>query len=136
MSLSIISGVAEVLHSTVVTTFGGMGAKVTLNLSGRDILVEVNFESDVKVEDVAVNPHYTDDGLSLTLINFDGDDGRGSAWPVPVTAVGENTIFLHFRVFKYGRSPDRTLHLTFYSVANVDFSYLGPPGGPLEQHLK
>ena len=30
--------------------------------------------------------------------------------------VGDDVVFVHFKVFRYGRTPDRTVHYTFYAA--------------------
>ena len=55
--------------------------------------------------------------LSLRLVNFGGTAGRGSAQPVLLSETPRDLLFFHFRVFRYGRTDDHTVHYTFYRVA-------------------
>ncbi len=64
-------------------------------------------------------------------MNFDGPEGRGSADPVLVADVADDLVFLHFRVFRHGRTADRTVHYTFYSVAKSAIGWV--PASPAPQ---
>lgn len=103
----------------MATTFAGQ--PLTLQLSGEAARAEIRlrFASDPDLTDVAVRSEPIPDGYELTCVNFDGPDGRGSAVPVFLGGVGNAGIFFHFRVFRFGRSDDRTVHYTFYEVADA-----------------
>lgn len=80
------------------------------------ITVELRFRSDESMEDASVTSEPMEDGIALDLVNFDGIDGRGTSLPALLAEVGPDLVFLHFRVFKWGRTADRTVHWTFYRV--------------------
>ena len=111
------SGPARVVDTGMVTTFGGF--PLVLGIERPALLeVELRFTTDPLVADVAVRPIGGGGGARVIweLVNFDGPDGRGSAAPVLVAEHGQSNIFLHFRVFRFGRTEDRTVHYTFYEV--------------------
>jgi hypothetical protein len=70
-----------------------------------------------------VSSHPIDDGVALELVNFDGVEGRGTSLPALLAEVGPDLVFLHFRVFRWGRTPDRTVHWTFYRVPKEGVSW-------------
>ena len=113
--LTVISGPATVIASGSATCFGGCGLAMRQLVDGEPFDLELLFTSDPEVEDVAVHPESLDHGLRLHCVNFDDATGRGSAVPVALGALGEDeVVFVHFRVFRYGRTDDRTVHYTFY----------------------
>lgn len=124
MDLEITSGAATVIASGQVTSFGGQplrfGLKVDEDLTFQ---VELVFASDPALGDVAVRPEHLDDGLRFHLVNFDGADGRGSAVPVLLGELGEHLWFMHFRVFRYGRTEDHTVHYSFYKARKADVGW-------------
>jgi hypothetical protein len=128
--ISARSGIAELLGEVTLTTFGGAGVVVELPRASGPLVVSFSFVSDEDVEDVAVRSLPATSGLALELVNFDTADGRGSAWPVPLREEGVWTIFLHFRVWKFGKTPDRTVHFTFYRAQSDQVFHEGTPGGP------
>ena len=128
--ISARSGIAEFLDEVTLTSFGGAGVVVELARPSGPLVVSFSFVSDDEVEDVAVRSLPATSGLALELVNFDTADGRGSAWPVPLCEEGSWTIYLHFRVWKYGKTPDRTVHFTFYRAQTGQVFHEGAPGGP------
>ncbi|MBA2319536.1 MAG: hypothetical protein H0V89_00135 [Deltaproteobacteria bacterium] len=111
------SGPARVLATGTVTTFDGFPLVLGID-HPLELEIELRFLSDPAVPDVALRDiGQAGRRISWELVNFDGPDGRGSAAPVLVADTGENRIYLHFRVFRYGRTLDRTVHYTFYQVA-------------------
>ena len=69
-------------------------------------------------------------GGAGVVVELPRASGRGSAWPVPLREEGVWTIFLHFRVWKFGKTPDRTVHFTFYRAQSDQVFHEGTPGGP------
>lgn len=116
MPMQITSGPAHVLAAGDVTTFAGHGLVLRLDLDGVDVAVELEFQSDPSIEDVMVGTEEIPGGYRIRCVNFDGPDGRGSSVPVLVGSIGSDGIFLHFRVFRWGRTDDRTVHYSFYRV--------------------
>lgn len=122
MAITIQSGPAKVLASGQVTAF--MGHELSLRVEEPiDVVVDFAFKSDPSVHDVAVDVTTFANRMQLTCTNFDGADGRGSAQPVLIGEQGELLVFLHFRVFRFGRTDDRTLHYTIYTVAKADVGW-------------
>jgi hypothetical protein len=111
------SGPARVVASGTVTTYAGFPLIFGI-VDPRPVEVELRFASDPGVPDVAVRP-LPGEGARITweLVYFDGPDGRGTADPVLLNQAPESSIYLHFRVFRYGRTADRTVHYTFFEVA-------------------
>ena len=114
MNVEIQSGPAQVLASGSATCFLGEGLVLAISADDRRYALALDFSSDPSVPDVAIETVATDDGLRLHCVNFDSVDGRGSAVPVALGACGDDVIFIHFRVFRYGRTADRTVHYTFF----------------------
>jgi hypothetical protein len=129
--LSISSGPARVLADGAVTTFGAhplyfeldLGADAAAAEAPTVLALGIRFLSDAADPNPRVASMGLDDGFRLDLINFDGADGRGSAQPVLIGEVGEDLVFLHFRVFRFGRSEDRTLMYTFYRVSKTEVDW-------------
>jgi hypothetical protein len=110
------SGPARILATGTATTFGGASLVIGLE-DPFPLEVALQFVTDPAVPDVAVRQVSGDERrITWELVNFDGPDGRGTADPVQVGDHPHGRIFLHFRVFRYGRSRDRTVHYTFYDV--------------------
>ena len=116
MATRITSGPAEVLDNGEVTTFGGHGLTLALDWQSHQVIVELTFATDSSVEGAAVSSEQRADGWTLHCVNFDGDQGRGSSVPILLAGFEKDAFYLHFRVFKWGRTDDRTVHYTFYRV--------------------
>ncbi|MFT4622322.1 MAG: hypothetical protein ACI8PZ_000978 [Myxococcota bacterium] len=127
MTVAIGSGPADVLDAGMVTTFTGHDLTLLLVLPEGRWTVELAFSSDPAVDDVSVQATPVPDGLRLECVNFDGPDGRGSSLPVLLGELGDDLVFFHFRAFRYGRTPDHTVHYTFYRASKADVGWT--PGG-------
>ncbi|MCB9677480.1 MAG: hypothetical protein H6737_20395 [Alphaproteobacteria bacterium] len=122
MGISVRSGEAKVVDCGTVTGF--MGHPIVLDIQDPvDLVVEFDFYTNEDVEDVAVAVSSFGNQMRLECTNFDKADGRGSAQPVLVGEVGDTLVFLHFRVWLYGRTDDRTLHYTLFSVKKDDVGW-------------
>ncbi len=123
-----VSGGVAVVASGTTTTFGG--ADLVLTVDGPDgrLILRLVFVTDPARPDLAVQADADPAGLTLTLTNFDSADGRGSAHPVLVGALGDDLLLAHFRVFRYGRTPDHTVHWTFYRAPAADLVFADGPG--------
>ena len=113
------TGPARVISSGSATTFGGAGMALHLSVDGVPFDLVLQFATDESVEDVDVRLEPIDTGLILTCVNFDTAEGRGSAVPVALGSVGDDVVFAHFRVFRHGRTSDRTIHYTFFRAARA-----------------
>ncbi|HHO50264.1 MAG TPA: hypothetical protein ENK18_05165 [Deltaproteobacteria bacterium] len=111
------SGPALVIEHGVVTTFGGGGLVIVLELPEDNFVVEWCFSADPDQPGPTVCSEATSVGLRLDCTNFDDASGRGSALPVLLGELGDELIFLHFRVFRHGQTLDRSVQYTFYRVA-------------------
>lgn len=122
MSIAIESGPARVLACGSATCF--MGRDLVLRISEPvDLVVEFAFTSRPELTDVAIDVTTFANHVRFTCANFDQPDGRGSAEPVLLGEAGHRLVFLHFRIFRYGRTDDRTVHYTLYSVDKSDVGW-------------
>ena len=117
MNVQANSGNARIGATGQITTFQGEPLLLSLQLDSWEMTVQWIFDSDPKVEDVAVGVQHDDERLLvLRCINFDGADGRGTGQPLQIATSASGHIFLHFRVFLFGKTSDRTIHYTVYIV--------------------
>lgn len=123
------SGPARVLWSGQATTFGGAPLTLALAQPEAELSVELRFEGDgsgaPRVDSEAVPG-----GWRLTCAHFDDASGRGSALPVLLAEIGEDLVFLHFRVQRFGASVDRTVHFTFYRCGKAEVGWTPRQDGP------
>lgn len=106
------SGRADVIASGQVTAFEGQ--PLLIFLDDWEFAIGFRFEADGGALDVQSQLH--PGRLELTLLNFDGADGRGSAEPVHLVERGDRVLWLHFRTFRYGQTLDHTVHYTIYAT--------------------
>lgn len=113
MNDHLTSGPARVLSYGTATTFAGHPLSVSFQLPD-EAWYRIDFSC--LVDPAGGEPQVTSEakpwGITLTLRNF--TDGRGSAVPVLLGESGDDLFFLHFRVFRYGRTLDHTIHWTTY----------------------
>jgi hypothetical protein len=131
MSVEITSGPARVLSAGTVTSFAGASVSVRVEQPEGALSLVLRFRTDPTVADVAVAAEHGPSGVSLELTNFDRADGRGSAHPVLVGQLDSDLVMAHFRVHRYGRTPDRTVHFTIYRVSAAAVQFDVGPGGPV-----
>jgi hypothetical protein len=112
--LQIQSGPAWVLDSGTVTTFGGNPLLLVLELPEDNLAVELRFTEDPAAPGADVRSEETGTGFVLHCVNFEPLLGRGSAVPILLGEIHDDLVFLHFRAFRYGSTPDWTVHFTFY----------------------
>lgn len=111
------SGPATVIGSGMVTAFWGHDLDLSMVYNQAALSVTLGWARDPEIEGVDVRTQWPETGgIRFELVNFDQPDGRGTAQPVLITEVGDDAIFLHFRVFRFGRTDDRTVHYCFYAV--------------------
>jgi len=128
MNLVLSSGPARVIAAGEVTTFFGNDLTLQLRDESLEHTITLRFLTDASAPGVAVRAPPSDAGhLVLDLVNFDDDSGRGSAEPVLLGAFGEELLFLHFRAFRFGKTPDHTVHYTVFAASReaVDFRPAG-----------
>jgi hypothetical protein len=113
--MRVFSGPARVITSGTATTRLGAGVRFELDVSP-PLVVELELDSDPDDPAIQVRARNTEEGHRFTLLNFDDATGRGTARPIHLGYREEGAIELHFRVFRYGDTPDRTVHYTFYAV--------------------
>jgi hypothetical protein len=115
--MHLTSGPATVIASGEATTFAGCGLHFGFEVDRVPFTLNMTFSTDDAVEDVAVQVTSTEHGLALHCTNFDDASGRGSAVPVLLGPVEDDLIFVHFRVLRFGKTEDRTVHYTFYRTS-------------------
>jgi hypothetical protein len=126
--VQIQSGPAWVLDSGTVTTFGGNPLLLVLELPEDNFAVELRFSHEPEISSAEVRSEETGTGLLLQCVNFEPLAGRGSALPVLLGELGEDLVFLHFRAFRYGASPDWTVSFTFYRSHKDRVGWTSPGG--------
>lgn len=112
------SGPATVIESGTATTWHGHGLTLVVRLPEDNLVVEFAFD-DGDPANPRVETSETDVGYRLTCVGFDDAAGRGTSEPMLLGEIGEDLLFLHFRVFRYGDTVDRTLHYTVYRCAKA-----------------
>ena len=115
MELSARSGRVAIVASGQITTFEGNPLEITVWASQEQpFLLKWSFFSDPEVQDVAVSVEQQQGLIHLLCTNFDGPDGRGTSRPMRLLDVGTRRFWLHFRVFVFGKTEDKTLHYSIY----------------------
>lgn len=116
MTDHVTSGPALVLSTGTATTFLGHPLEVSFQLPDDSwYRIDFHFRIDGADDAPSVSSQGEPWGLELHLHNF--TDGRGSAVPVLLGQVGEQLFFLHFRVFRHGRTADHTVTWTVFQAA-------------------
>ena len=109
------SGSAIVVASGQITTFQGAPLQVEFFSSAHSqFVVRWVFEQDPSISDVAVHLAIDETVFQLTCVNFDKADGRGTGKPLQLLDKDGRRYWLHFRIFLYGNTADRTVHYTVY----------------------
>ena len=111
--MRVSSGPARVVANGIATTFLGHPLRLELEAGA---VVTLVFSVDEDDPALRATTEWTDDGARLHLVNFEGTDGRGSREPVLLGEVDDESLLLHFRVFRWGTSPDHTVHYTFFAL--------------------
>ena len=109
------SGTAIIVASGQITTFQGAPLQVEFFSSAQSrFTVRWVFEQDPSVRDVAVRLAVEESVFQLTCVNFDQADGRGTGKPLQLLEKDGRKYWLHFRIFLYGNTADRTVHYTVF----------------------
>jgi hypothetical protein len=119
----VVSGPAIVVSSGQATTFCGHPLVVTVELDEGPFVVEWVFEEGTVA---AVNSEKMVGGRRLRCVGLDDRPGRGTGTPAELVTLGADQIFLHFRVFRWGETLDRTVHWTMYRVEGGAMEARGP----------
>ena len=115
MELSARSGRASIIASAQVTTFEGNPLEITVWANAENpFVLKWSFFTDPEIEDVAVEVEQRDGAFHFLCTNFDDLDGRGTSRPVRLLDIGTRRFWVHFRVFLYGKTMDRTVHYTLF----------------------
>lgn len=112
--MQIQSGPAWIVGSGSVTTFGGNPLLLVLELGDDNVAVELRFVDDPPAGAASVRSEETPTGWIFHCVNFEALLGRGSAQPILIGDLHDDLVFFHFRAFRYGTSPDWTVHYTFF----------------------
>jgi hypothetical protein len=122
MSIRIHSGHAEVVdHGTVTSCWGG-SLLLEIEISEARSVVELVFDDSGEGEPT-IETEFVDSGLRLHCRHFGSEPGRGSAEPVLLGELEDSLLLFHFRVFRYGKTTDRTVIYTFYRVNKADVNW-------------
>lgn len=123
MGLRIRSGPGRVIASGEVSTFAGHPLRFDLEIEGLPVVCELVFLPCEEGGEVRVRSEPLANGRRLLLEGFDRADGRGSAVPVLLGELVDSLVFLHFRVFRWGRTVDRTVHYTFFEAPKEEVGW-------------
>ena len=93
-----------------------MGHPITLKIRDNSISTQVRFEFVDDGGEFAVRSAKEELGWAFQVHNCNSADGRGTAKPVLLGHTDTDLLFLHFRVFLYGKTEDYTVHYTFFAV--------------------
>lgn len=118
------SGPARVVASGEVTSFFGNPLAIQLDLPEGPVSISFSFQPGSAPR---VDSAHRDGGWSFTLTGFDDDRGRGSSEPVLLAELAQDLLFLHFRAFRFGQTPDHTLHYTCFRVAKAAVGWAPAP---------
>jgi hypothetical protein len=115
MSIRIQSGPAQVVEHGTVTACWGNSIFLEVEISDSKTAVELIFDESGE-GDAAIDTEYTESGVRLQCRRFGQARGRGSSEPVLLGELEDSLLLFHFRVFRYGKSVDRTVHYSFFRV--------------------
>ena len=109
------SGSRIIVASGQITTFEGQ----PLRLEGEGLRLEFRFHTEPGCDAPwARLDHASEPGTVVVhCVNFDQVQGRGTREPLALPA--EPRRWLHFRVFHFGETVDRTVHYTIFAPAAV-----------------
>lgn len=98
MKFEINQGGLTVVQTGSVLVYDNM---TTLTIDG-DYKIEIKYEDGSKddPQDIKISP--TDNGVELTLRNFNNPLGTASSVPIPIAKRGEITIHIALAVYKLG----------------------------------
>ena len=111
------SGPASIVASGQITTFSGHPLELKLGIDAEfEYRIEWSFQHDEAVSDVDVRVEHSPESIRFLCINFDKADGRGTSKPVPILRHNDHTFFVHFRIFRFGKTEDRTIHYSIFKT--------------------
>ena len=119
------SGPARVVSSGEATTFFGSPLLLAVELDEGPLTVEWVFEES---DDGTVHLEPITGGQRLRCRGIDDTPGKGTSDPVPLETRGDDTLMLHFRSTRWGRSADRTVHWTIFRVPTAALVEWATPG--------
>jgi hypothetical protein len=101
------SGPAQVVDSGILISFKGEPIAIKLSPVGS---LEFRFGDDPSQPAPRMHGELTPSGgLTIHLSNFNNPVGTGSSEPLKIGREGDQNLYLNFRVYRLGGSPDRTL---------------------------
>ncbi len=137
--ITVNSGPARIIGSGMLTSFAAHPVTFTIE-DPIELILELVFETDPEQDGLNIDvtrPRKADtelgpgrEHLRMRCVNFDTDDGRGSAEPVLLGESGEDLVFFHFRVFRFGNTIDHTLHYTLYMASKEALGWVPKPYFP------
>ncbi len=114
LAASASSGPAQIIASGILISFKGEPISMKLNPVGN---LEFRFADDPRQQAPRMHGELSPSGsLAIHLTNFNNPAGTGNSEPLKIGREDDRTLYLNFRVYRLGGSPDRTLHYTIYSV--------------------
>jgi len=122
MSIRIQSGPAEVVEHGTVTACWGNSLFLEIEISDSRTTVELVFDEEGTGE-ATIDTEYTELGVRLICRHFGDEMGRGSSQPVLLGELEDSLLLFHFRVFRYGKTEDRTVHYSFFRVMKSDVNW-------------
>lgn len=109
------SGAALIVASGLTTTYFGEPLVLGVEEEGWAAAVVMIFRSDPENPALSLQTYQDPGGAHyFELVNFDMAQGKGTSVPALLGEAGEGWLWLHFRVFRYGQTPDYTVHYTFF----------------------
>jgi hypothetical protein len=137
--ITLTSGPAHIIGSGMITSFGGHPLTLTIE-DPVELVLELVFETDPEQDGLHIDVTRPRSGegelgpgreqLRMRCINFDTDEGRGSAEPVLLGESGDDLVFFHFRVFRFGKTVDHTVHYTLYIADKETLGWVPRPHFP------
>lgn len=120
------SGPSRIISSGQVSTF--MGHSLILRVDDHDLCSSVEFTFGDDGGEFNVTTAKQTDGWVFHVINCRTTDGRGTSKPVLLAETDHELLFLHFRVFLFGSTPDHTVHYTFFGANKAAVGWRSAPG--------
>jgi len=105
-----------------------MGNPLVLQMVCGALSTTVQFNFVGQEGEFNVSSSRTDAGWEFTVHNATSATGRGTARPVLLNQSAHELLFLHFRVFLYGNTPDHTVHYTFFAADKAAVGWQPAPG--------
>jgi len=128
MSVRVESGPARVVASGQCTGFLGHPLRLVLDLDGLGAYsVELALRDDDDDPTIRVDSRLESWGVTLDLYNFREVVAKGTGVPVLLGEARGTLYFLHFRVWRTGRTADATIHYTIFAAPRDAVGWVDAP---------